>query len=63
MPAGATCVLPTRPAASSFPSDAIKLTRYNGGEPYFDTVTNFFIDLMAQAFACDVTRFATHGHE
>jgi hypothetical protein len=59
MPAGATCVVPTRPAASSFPSDVNKLRRYNGGEPYFDTVTNFFIDLMAQAFACDVTRFGT----
>ena len=51
--------LPTRPAASAFPSDVNKLKRYNGGEPYFDTVTTFFIDLMAQAFACDVTRFGT----
>ena len=59
MPAGSTCVLPTRPAAGSFPSDANKLKCYNGGEPYFDTVTTFFIDLMAQAFACDVTRFGT----
>ena len=43
---------PTRP---TFPS----LKRYNGGEPYFDAITNAFIDLLAQAFACDVTRFAT----
>ena len=59
MPAGATCVVPTRPAAGTFPTDVNKLKRYNGGEPTFDEVTTFFIDLMAQAFACDVTRFGT----
>ena len=56
---GTTCVPPARPAAGSFPTDIEKLKRHNGGEPYFDTITNFFIDLMAQAFACDITRFGT----
>lgn len=53
--AGANCVMPTRPDATTFP----KLRAYNGGEPYFDAVTNAFIGLIAQALACDVTRFAT----
>ncbi len=42
-------------APSSFP----KLERYNGGEPYFDAITDAHIDVLAQALACDVTRFAT----
>ena len=44
-----------RPAASTFP----KLKRYFGGEPYFDAISDAHIDLIALAFACDVTRFAT----
>ena len=52
---GATCTVPGKPNASQFPS----LKRYNGGEPYFDAITNAFIDLLTQAFACDITRFAT----
>ena len=46
---------PTRPSASAFP----KLKRYFGGEPYFDAITDAHIDLIALAFACDITRFAT----
>jgi hypothetical protein len=46
---------PLRPAASQFP----KLKRYFGGEPYFDAISDAHIDLIALAFACDVTRFAT----
>ncbi len=46
---------PTRPSPSAFP----KLKRYFGGEPYFDAITDAHIDLIALAFACDVTRFAT----
>jgi len=46
---------PTRPSAAAFP----KLKRYFGGEPYFDAITDAHIDLIALAFACDVTRFAT----
>jgi hypothetical protein len=52
---GAKCSVPAPPDASRFP----KLKQYNGGEPYFDAITNAHIDLLAQAFACDVTRFAT----
>jgi hypothetical protein len=52
---GSACMVPTKPDSSKFP----KLQRYNGGEPYFDVITNLHVDLMAQAFACDITRFAT----
>ena len=55
MGGGATCAVPTQPDASKFP----KLKQYNGGEPYFDAVTNAHIDVLAQALACDITRFAT----
>lgn len=57
---GAACsMVPKAPTAADFPVDINKLVRFNGGEPTFDVVTNFFVDLLAQAFACDVTRFAT----
>jgi hypothetical protein len=52
---GPTCVVPAIPDATTFP----QLRQYNGGEPYFDAITNAQIDLLAQALACDVTRFAT----
>jgi hypothetical protein len=50
---GSGCRAPTRP--SSFAN----LERYNGGEPYFDAITNLHIDLLALAMGCDITRFAT----
>jgi uncharacterized protein DUF1552 len=56
---GGSCVAPTRPASSAFPTDINKLRRFNGGEPLFDDITTFFIDLLAQGLACDITRFAT----
>ncbi|HEY8923047.1 MAG TPA: DUF1552 domain-containing protein [Polyangia bacterium] len=53
---GASCAtMPTKPDASKFP----KLKAYNGGEPYFDAITDAHLALIAQAFACDITRFAT----
>jgi hypothetical protein len=52
---GASCVVPTRPDAAKFP----QLKQYNGGEPYFDAITDAHIDVLAQAMACDLTRFAT----
>jgi len=55
MASGALCMLPPRPDASKFPS----LKQYNGGEPYFDAITDAHIDVLAQAMACDITRFAT----
>jgi hypothetical protein len=54
-PQNTSCAVPTRPDPKQFPN----LKRYNQGEPYFDVITNAFVDLMAQAFACDITRFAT----
>ena len=59
MSGGGSCTIPTRPATGTFPTDINKLRRYNGGEPLFDDITTFFIDLLAQGFACDITRFAT----
>ncbi len=56
---GSKCSPPARPSTGDFPTEINKLMRYNGGEPTFDVVTNYFVDLMAQAFACDVTRFGT----
>jgi hypothetical protein len=50
-----TCATPVKPDSSKFP----KLQAYNGGEPYFEAITDAHITLIAQAFACDVTRFAT----
>jgi len=47
------CPLPARPTA--FP----ELERYNGGEPYFDAITDLHIDLLGLALGCDITRFAT----
>ena len=47
------CALPDRPG--SFP----RLERYQGGEPYFDAITDWHIDLLALAMSCDLTRFGT----
>lgn len=52
---GASCMVPPRPDATKFPS----LKQYNGGEPYFDAITDAHIDVLSQALACDITRFAT----
>jgi hypothetical protein len=53
--APASCMLPSKPDAAKFP----KLKQYNGGEPYFDAITDAQVDLLANALACGVTRFAT----
>jgi hypothetical protein len=55
MLAAGSCQVPMRPDAALFP----KLKQYNGGEPYFDAITDAQLDILAQALACDVTRFAT----
>ncbi|MEY4511175.1 MAG: hypothetical protein RLZZ450_3297 [Pseudomonadota bacterium] len=54
-PSAATraCAVPARPAA--FPS----VLRAQGAAPHFDAITNAHIDILAQAIACDITRFAT----
>lgn len=51
----AQCPVPARPDATQFP----EVASYQGGEPYFDLITNLQIDLMVQALACDVTRVST----
>ncbi len=53
--AGVTCTVPASPDASKFPS----IKQFNGGEPYFDAITDAHIEVLAQALACDITRFAT----
>jgi hypothetical protein len=45
--------LPARPEAFA------KVSRQDGAAPYFDAITNAQIELLAQAIACDITRFAT----
>jgi hypothetical protein len=50
-----SCAVPSTPDATKFP----KLKQYNGGEPYFDAITDAQVDLLASAIACGVTRFAT----
>ncbi len=55
----AACAMVTRPTAGDFPVDVTNVIKFEGGEPTFDVVATFFVDLLAQAFACDVTRFGT----
>ena len=49
------CTPPGAPDPANFPL----VRAYQGGEPYFDTVTNLQVDLLVQALACGVTRVAT----
>jgi hypothetical protein len=58
----ASCTVPSKPVATGNGDASLnfpKILQYNGGEPYFDRITNLQIDLLAQAMACDITRFAT----
>ncbi|MEO1273368.1 MAG: DUF1552 domain-containing protein, partial [Myxococcota bacterium] len=50
---GAMCTRPNEPPHFD------RYRQYNGGEPNFDAITDLQIDLLAQAMACDVTRFGT----
>lgn len=57
-----SCVVPSRPLATGNADPALnfnKTLKYNGGEPYFDRITDLQIDLLALAMVCDATRFAT----
>ncbi len=47
------CQLPSQPPSFE------RTMRYNGGEPNFEAITNLQIDMLGQAIACDLTRFAT----
>jgi len=53
--ASASCVLPGKPNPAEFPS----IKTYNGGEPYYDVITDLMVGILAQAMACDITRFST----
>jgi Protein of unknown function (DUF1552) len=50
---GPVCSPPNKPQA--FPA----LKMYNGGEPYFDGITDVMVDLIAAAVSCDIVRFVT----
>jgi hypothetical protein len=52
---GVNCTVPPVPDAGAFPS----VKKYNGGEPYFTPISEAMIDILAQAIACDITRFST----
>jgi hypothetical protein len=54
-PAALTCQPPRAPDRAQFP----KLLIDDGADPYLDRITELQIDLLAQAMACDLTRFAT----
>jgi hypothetical protein len=54
-PPARSSAAPPRPDPTRFP----KLRAYGGGEPYFESITQLMVDLLAQALACDLTRFAT----
>lgn len=49
------CTLPSAPNPSTFP----QLQAWGGGEPYFDTITDLQVDLLAQALTCGVTHVGT----
>lgn len=57
-----TCAPPERPRRSGNADpahDFPRVQRYRGGEPYFERISDLMVDLLAQAMACDATRFAT----
>lgn len=51
----AQCVPPPAPNAMQFP----QVASYQGGERYFDAITDLQIDLMVHALACEVTHVST----
>lgn len=54
-PALSDCSPPDAPDASRFP----RLLGGGGGEPYFDTITDLQIDLLAHAMGCGITHVGT----
>jgi hypothetical protein len=53
--AAVSCRRPARPDPAEFPRYEID----GDGEPYLDRIFELQLDLLAQALACDLTRFAT----
>jgi hypothetical protein len=61
-PTGPACVAPPRHAPTGNPNpddNYIVSNGPNGGEPYFDKIADFQIELLAQILICDLARFAT----
>jgi hypothetical protein len=61
--AGAACVKPAGPSEATVPNTCWGpcVQKWNGGDKYFDAIADVQIDLLAQAIACGLTRFATLG--
>src|SRR4029078_732355 len=55
----ATCSQPMRHDPKDSSDPYIVSNGPNGGEPYFDKIANFQIELLAQILICDLSRFAT----
>jgi hypothetical protein len=59
---GGSCTKPAAPSESTIPKTCNSnpcVNKWNGGDRYFDKIADVQIDLLAQAIACDATRFAT----
>jgi hypothetical protein len=58
---GGACVKPGAPTEADIPTTcwAPCVQKWNGGDKYFDRIADIQIDLLAQAIACGLTRFAT----
>ena len=58
-----TCSVPPRPTPIDIPTEGCSVSpcvhANNGGEKYFDKITDIQIGLLAQAIACGSTHFAT----
>jgi hypothetical protein len=56
------CVIPARPQPTGNPDpadDFPQIYANNGGEPYFERIADLQLDMLAQALACGLTRFAS----
>jgi hypothetical protein len=56
------CTIPSRPKPTGNSDSSLnfpKVLKWNGGDPYFDRIADVQIDLLAEAVACGLTRFAT----
>jgi hypothetical protein len=60
---GGACVKPPGPSAGDIPTTGCPINpcvyKWNQGDRYFDKIADAQIDLLAQAIACGLTRFAT----
>jgi hypothetical protein len=60
---GGACTKPAGPSAADIPTSGCSVNpcvyKWNQGDRYFDKIADAQIDLLAQAIACGLTRFAT----